>query len=847
MTTDRWDHIDRLFSEALDLDQSDRSSFIRRACGKDTELMEQLLKLLNDFDSACEYFDHFELELLDPMEAELSPLIAGQEIGAYQIGEQIGRGGMSVVYQGHRIDGAYEESVAIKVLKKGLDTEAIIRRFQKERQVLANLRHSSIATLLDGGVTPEGQPYLVMEHIDGLPLDQAIRSAQFDMEQRLRLFLQITSAVQQAHNQLVVHRDIKPGNILLKKDGKIKLLDFGIAKLMDDVSPLATQAGQRFFTPQYAAPEQVNGEPISTATDVYQLGLLLFEILTDQRLEFMPDSELRFLPSAQLTDQSLRKRLQGDLDIIISKALRKDPLRRYNSAGEMASDIEAFLAHRPIKARPESWGYLAGKFVQRNRLGILAASLLFLSLLAGIIGTSWQANNANTALKKESEARQKAEAINNFLVYLFESADPYARQDSISGKDLRLEDFLRQSLPPIRSDLRDQPEVQLELLDIMSKLHGRLSLKQESYDIGKEVLKLTEDTEGKQSKAYADRSLLLAGAAADIENFSEADSLFRIAIKANQEIYGLQPKHLAVVFNDYGILKYTIGHIQEADSLYRKALDIMRYNGIPDTTNYAQTLTNQTQSLMALGKQQEAYDALHQSIRLQEMAGLGQSIYMTHARNQMASLLVTLDSLDAALRYQQEALAGFDKFLGQESHFYALGLYQLARIHEKKGEYTEQEQSILHSLAILGQIYGKKNVSYAICLSARGRAESKLGKFNQALTTHQEAFTIFKKNQLTDKVIISLVESIMIHEKQGNLLLAEKTLTQAKQEMEALSETHPSRALIWIRLAHLRILQKKLSEAQEYYQKAKEILSFHSDTHPYNNRLVSLELKLDSL
>ena len=748
MTTEKFDQIESLFTDALEMARPSRAAYLEKACEGDTELLQEVITLLENFESACEYFDHFELELAEVADPDENPLEEGSRIGPYEIGAKIGSGGMSVVYQAKRVGGSYEETVAIKVLKKGLDTTGMLSRFRKEQQLLANLRHPAIANLLDGGETPSGQSYLVMEYIEGLPLDKAIQAGKYDQTERLQLFLQIIAAVQHAHSRLVVHRDIKPGNILLSPQAQVKLLDFGIAKLIDSPAPEEeTQVGQRLFTPHYAAPEQIAGEPVSTATDVYQLGLLMSEILADEQLD-------------------------ADLRLILEQARRADPERRYTTAGDLGRDIEAYLSHRPITARPESWGYLARKFVMRNRLGVVATVLVLLSLLGGIIGTSWQATRATAALKREILAREKAEQISSFLVYLFESADPYERQDSISGKDMTLEVFLAQSLPTVREELKEQPELQLELLEILGKLYARLSMKQESYDIGKEVLMLTERAEGKDATAFADRSLLLAGVALDLDRFAEADSLFLLTAEAHQRIYGTRPRHLSVVYNDYGILKYTIGQPKEADSLYREALAIMQLNDIPDTANYAQTLNNQAQALMALGRNKEAYEAVSRSSELQFQAGLDQSIFMAHTQNRMASLLVNLDSLEQALILQKKALEGFEKFLGRQSHFYALGHYQLSKIHQQGGDYERQEQAIRQAMEILAEIYGTKHVNYGVCLSALGTSLRHQQKYESALRAQQQAFDIFDGLGIADKAATCLMEETLVLMEEGKLSLA---------------------------------------------------------------------------
>ncbi len=328
-----------------------------------------------------------------------------RRVGPYRLLRELGRGGMGVVYLAERVEGGFEQRVVIKLIKRGMDSDAILRRFLRERQILAGLEHVNVARLFDGGVTDDGQPYFAMEYVDGKPLTAYCDERGLAVEQRLRLFEDACRAVQHAHGKLVVHRDLKPSNMLVTSEGQLKLLDFGIAKLLveeDDATAL-TQAGTRLLTPDYAAPEQVRGEPVTTATDVYALGVVLYELLTG-RLPYDGDRRGRTdvaravceveprPPSLAVASQPrLAKRLRGDLDTIVLKALSKEPSRRYASAEALAEDVRRHLAGHPVQARRDTMAYVAAKFVRRHKVGVAAAAVVTLSLLLGLVGTTWQA------------------------------------------------------------------------------------------------------------------------------------------------------------------------------------------------------------------------------------------------------------------------------------------------------------------------------------------------------------------------------------------------------------------------------------------------------------------------
>lgn len=407
MTSERWQQVKSTLASALEFeDKEERANFVAQACADDTALRREVESLLTQPD------DEFDSVGKTIGVAVAEPLRAGDEgrkIGNYELVRELGRGGMGTVWLARRADQQFEKLVAIKLLKRGTDTDEVLRRFQTERQILARLEHPNIARLLDGGITDDNLPYFVMEYVEGRPVTDFCREAALSIEERLRLFLKICGAVQFAHQNLVVHRDLKPGNILVTANGEPKLLDFGIAKLLaaDDAVLSVTIAEQQRLTPAYASPEQVRAEPITTVSDVYSLGTVLYEILTDQNAHRFsvpqpsPTELLRVVaqeepvrPSAAAADSSTKRRLRGDLDNIILKALRKEPARRYPGVGSFASDIQYYLENKPVTARKDTLSYRATKFIQRNKLGVAAGVVVLLILIAGIAGIAWEARIA---------------------------------------------------------------------------------------------------------------------------------------------------------------------------------------------------------------------------------------------------------------------------------------------------------------------------------------------------------------------------------------------------------------------------------------------------------------------
>src|SRR5215469_549277 len=378
-----WEHVQSLFLEAADLDPDEQARFLESACSGDEELRREVGSLLAH-DSAGE--GRITEALGDTAQSLFSSEnLIDTRLGAWRVLQEIGRGGMGAVYLAARDDDQFQKRVAIKVVKRGMDTVELLNSFRRERQNLAHLDHPYIARLIDGGSTPQGQPFLVMEYVEGKPIDLHCREQEMEVEARCRLFLKVCQAVSYAHRKLVIHRDLKPSNILVTTDGSPKLLDFGVAKLLDPElesgSAVTLQVG-RPLTPEYASPEQDRGEPVGTASDVYALGAILYELLTGvkaQRMETYSPAELERVicdteivpPSERIKSSNarLRKRISGDLDNIVRMAMRKEPELRYSSVDLLAVDVSRYLRARPVTARPPSLGYRLGKFARRTSSG----------------------------------------------------------------------------------------------------------------------------------------------------------------------------------------------------------------------------------------------------------------------------------------------------------------------------------------------------------------------------------------------------------------------------------------------------------------------------------------------
>jgi non-specific serine/threonine protein kinase/serine/threonine-protein kinase len=470
MTPERWAQVKRLLQEALDVPEAGRAAWLETAAGGDAALRAEVESLLAAHRDASGFLD-------EP--PPLPPLQPGARVGPYQIVQPIGEGGMGTVYQALRED--IGKLVALKVVKRGLESEFLLARFASERRILAQLDHPNVTRFLDTGITSDGLPYFVMEFVAGDPIDAHCDAQRLDTRQRLLLFLKVCAGVEYAHHHLVVHRDLKPRNILVTPEGEPKLLDFGIAKIVTDDAPggsgaHATITAALMMTPEYASPEQVRGEPVTTLSDVYSLGVLLYELLTGQPPYLLrgrtphqaAETICQAVPALPSTAAGLARPLAGDLDNILMKALQKRPEDRYRSVEQLAADIRRHLEGRPVLARAATWPYRSGKFVRRHKVGVAAAAVVVATLAGGVAATLREASIANVQRARAERRFQDVRTLANSL--LFEVYDSIqALPGSIGARELLVRRALRY-LDSLSAESAGDPGLKRELAAAYEKV-----------------------------------------------------------------------------------------------------------------------------------------------------------------------------------------------------------------------------------------------------------------------------------------------------------------------------------------------------------------------------------------
>lgn len=781
--TDFEQQIVSLLEKALDFGPRDRVVFLRQSCGEDARLYDAVMgRLLERAESrpfgapsgAMADFDSGMAEGQLPVEP---PDRSGERVGTYRLVSRIGLGGMGEVYLAERDDGTYRQRVAIKLVNEGLYGRLTYGRLRAERQILASLEHPNIARMLDGGTASDGTPYFVMEYVDGTPLDVFCDERRLDVEARLRLFRSICAAVHCAHQNLVVHRDLKPSNILVTADGAVKLLDFGIAKLLDanraHHTVAVTQASVRLMTPNYASPEQITGVPITTATDIYALGLLLYELLTGKRAFQMPSQHLHDierimktvavpLPSTAIlcketpgdagrtraariaearstTPRRLYKQLSGDLDVIVLKALQLEPERRYASVEQFSRDIGSFLDGHPIVAQRDTWVYRSRKFIARHKFAVGASSVIVV-LLCGFAAAMYvQAQRIAEQRDRATAEEARAATVSSFLVELFELSDPSRSR----GATITAREILDAGARRVNEGLRGQPETQATLLETIGRVYGNLGLYRNAEEAARNVLELRTTGAAREGDVVAALALL-GQSLLEQGDYRAAESYLNEAIELRRSLRAATVGGVSVseaeLVHQLGRLRQSQGQYEAAETLYRQslAMQVGSENGEVSSvlTDLAQILERKadlpgaitmTRDALAMDEKQLGPD--HPQVGIQ--------------RYNLAYLLSQQGDLEAAGPLYEQSVAGLTRVLGETHPDTVRVMAGFGRYLQRSGQYAEAEQRLRVALARQIAIRGEEDsevaydrVSLALLLEETGN----LAGAEAELRTAQQIF-----------------------------------------------------------------------------------------------------------
>lgn len=767
-------------------------------------------------------------------------------IGVWHALRTLGRGGMGTVYLVERSEGGFRQHGAMKLLRAGADSDEFLRRFEQERQILATLNHEGIARLLDGGRDPHGRPYLVMEYVEGAPIDRACDRERLNVDQRVALFAQVAQAVAYAHRNLIAHRDIKPGNILIGADGRAKLLDFGIAKALADQAigeaPL-TRTALRVFTPDYATPEQVYGQPASTATDVYQLGLLLYELLTGQRAQRVTDTSQQTLENAicrvepvrpserveddaaaaaarQTTPSALRRKLRGDLDNIVLKALRKEPERRYASAIAMVEDLERWRQGRPVRARPETWGYRSGKFVRRHAWAVATAVAIVAMIVSYAVTVTLQAD----ALARERDRAQaeaaKARQVKTLVLRVFEGANP----DASGSAQLTARELLDRGWSAIERELGGQPDVQIELLDAVGEAYRQLGVYDRAGALFERSLQIAR-TEASRQPLLLARALRSQGRVrGDLGEYAAAEIDLRDALARYRTVLGANHAEAATTLGDLARLLDLRGEFAGAEALYREALAMHRQLHGERDLRVAESLGDLGMILRRQGDYAGAEPLLSQSLSLRRQLLPAQHPEIAYVLTDLAQVRNDLGEYDSAEALYREALASMQKSLGDAHPSVGLTMITLARVLKTRRDFDGARDLLLRALVIRRQALGERHPSVALNLNDIGQtylesSDSKPGDLEHAERYYREALDIYPvDNPGRSMVIYNLGQ---VAEKRGDLATAERQYREALVgQRKHYGDEHDRVAMQLNRLGIVLYRQGRLDEAEAAMRQA---------------------------
>ena len=792
MGTDLWKRMDELFAVALEQEPAQRDAFLQAACADDMTLRAEVESLLAAHANAANFIKapaaDFAADLLPENPAAANE---GKRCGPYRLIREIGHGGMGEVYLAARDDDQYRKQVAIKLVRRGMDIDLIIRRFRHERQILASLDHPNIARLLDGGVTEDGLPWLAMEYIEGEPIDVHCDRHQLSIAERLKLFCTVCAAVHYAHQNLIIHRDLKPSNILVTADGEPKLLDFGIAKILDpelhEQTMDQTLTTMRLMTPSYASPEQIKGETVTTASDVYSLGVILYELLTGHRPyhvtgrspheiertvceeeptrpslavarpEAAPDGETEITITPEAVSRArndqpkrLRRRLDGDLDNIVLTALRKEPQRRYSSVEQFSEDIRRHLDGMPVTASRDTFAYRSRKFVRRNKAPVAVAALAALLLM---IATIVAVRQAGIARAHEQEAkrqaaiaqqeRDNARAINEFLRTTLSYANPiYTNPGHGKGPDVKLVDAIRDAEKRIDTELKEEPEIRAELHFTLGQIwrqRGEYASAETHFRATMELYRQLHDERHPRAIQSLNALGLIEGRKGDL---AAAVTMMRQSVEM-MRLNDPRNKALPSMLLDLGQALGWRGRYSEAESLILEAREAFRKMlGTEDHYWVAYTFCRLGNLYRDKGEMERAQAAYHEYLeRLRRLP-------VKHEAGEALFNLGVIDYIRGNYQEAEKRLSEADKlfsqYLGESFTQIAEFLYYLASIHCLQGNYARAEAEARRALEIRRQKNTPDHPWTIVSLGLLGKVLISAGRSDRAAPYLREALEKYR-------------------------------------------------------------------------------------------------------
>ncbi|HKR34787.1 MAG TPA: serine/threonine-protein kinase [Steroidobacteraceae bacterium] len=851
------DAVATIIERARALGPRERSEYVRHACGSDETLLSNVLLGLGEDTSKSGFWDEVaagESDSHDPADGSLE----GQRLGPYRIVRKLGSGGMGDVYLAERADDEYQQQVAIKLVRSGVFSRQVQGRLRMERQILATLQHPNIARLLDGGRAPDGTPYLVMEYIDGEPIDAYCDRRRLAPEERIALVRTVCTAVQYAHQNLIVHRDLKPNNILITPQGVPKLLDFGIAKLLDTRQSAqtltVTHAEYRVMTPAHASPEQVRGDVITTSSDIYVLGVLLYELLCGQRpfrlvgaslLEMeriiceqeaptpsemtaraareSPDLFASVVACRSTTPARLQKYLRGDIDNIVGMAMRKDPERRYSSAEQLAADLERHLDGKPVLASKDTWLYRTRKFIGRHTLAVAASTAAVVTLAAFATITFVQAQRIAYERDVATAERTRAEQVSSFLVELFELSDPSrSRGNQVTARELLDIGARRVSL-----GLADQPETRATLLGTIGTVYQSLGLYSDSVALLEQGLQSRISIHGPRHPAVAQALRELGDALCDRGDLAQCEARLTAALDMQRQLLGTDALEIVPTLTAQAKLAQLRGDFDTAEHLYDQSLEMYRTHGKEHTTD-ATSVMNELAALYSYRGRHDRAETLYRAALDIDRQALGNDHPQVgmHLQN-LAVALHEQGKLDEAAPLYQESMQILRRVLGEKHPQTIDAIANYGRFLHRRGELARAEEILSAVVDLDRQARGPRHAFVAHDLVNLGMVRLDTQEQAQAEKDFRAALDIYAQTLPADHPYVASALSglgrCMLE--QNRLAEAEQTLRRAKEiAAKSFAPDSPQLAAANSSLGRVLMAQRRTDEAAQLLRESYPIL-----------------------
>lgn len=842
MDTTRWNKIKTIFNDACDQPPEERITFVKNACAGDVKLETEILDLLRADEITVGFLDSIqELKEFDIQTDKF--LESGTEtIGPYKVIRELGKGGMGIVYLVERSDKQFKKQMALKLVKRGMDTDEILLRFRHERQILASLEHPNIARLHDGGATDDGRPYLVMEYVEGEAITTYCDKNKLSIEDRLKLFVTVCKGVQFAHQHLIVHRDLKPSNVLVTRDGDVRLLDFGIAKLLhgsiDEEIP-HTRPLMRFITPAYASPEQLKGERITTASDVYSLGLLLYELLTgshphkdkikgndttwiEQLHRFdVPSKRIsstavpEIFERRRTTKSYLLRSLKGDLDNILSMSLHPDQNRRYQSAEKLLQDIERHLTGHPVSARPNTTAYRVKKFVNRNRATTVSAALTFILTIFFVVFTWIQHSEIARERDVAQTERDKAQEVSTFLENLLSAADPAFGTER--ADTLRIKDFVTRSTELVRRELSVRPPVKAQMLNVLGNVHHKLGVLDQSHALLNEALSMRIDIFGENHPEVAESKNDLGVVLGKLGNYDTAEKYIREALEMRRSTLGTTHADVVGSITDLANILHSKGDYDEAEELYREALTGYKTLYGNSHRKTASAMANLATIMHRRGELTETEELHRQALAIYEELFDEDHPAIANSSNNLGVLLSEKGKYDDAEVFLLRALTLRKNIYGETHSTTLSSMNNLAALLADKGNYDDAEVYYRRSLNLRRQVHGENSMEVAIALNNLADLLRKKGSLEEAITKGKKAVSTAIEAVGSQHPAVGIMSGNLASNlrRNGSVLEAEHIYGDALDLLvSTLPPDHPSTARVKIGLGDCLVILGRYEEAE---------------------------------